>query len=112
MTLPAHIASRIDTRSSPHGCWLWTGARDAHGYGRVRVGERVDLVHRVVFRAFRGPIDAGLVLLHACDNPPCCNPEHLTPGTPRQNAEDRSRKGRSPRQRPKAPGAPPGRRYW
>lgn len=38
MTLPAHIASRIDTRNSPHGCWLWTGALDRDGFGRVRIG--------------------------------------------------------------------------
>lgn len=119
MTLPAHITKRIDRTSSPHGCWLWTGAIDDHGNGRVRMGDRVALVHRVVYEAVRGPIPAGQVLMHSCDvHAPgtgyrrCCNPEHLTPGTRGQNNADRSQKGRSHRQRPKAPGAPPGRRYW
>lgn len=121
MTLPAHIASRIDRASSPHGCWLWTGRLDRDGFGRCDLpGRPGAIVHRVVYEAHIGAaIAPGLVLMHSCDvHAPgvgyrrCCNPLHLTPGTPRQNAEDRSRKGRSPRQRPKAPGAPPGRRYW
>lgn len=121
MTLPNIIAARIDRTSSPHGCWLWAGRLDRDGFGRCDLpGRPGALVHRVVYEVHRGPIAAGKVLMHSCDalHGPgaayrrCVNPEHLTPGTPRQNAEDRSRKGRSPRQRPKAPGAPPGRRYW
>ncbi len=31
---------------------------------------------------------------HTCDNPPCCNPEHLRGGTQRQNMNDARRRGR------------------
>lgn len=119
MTLPQHIASKLD-RTSPHGCWLWTGPLDRDGYGRAsHQGKSGRLAHRVIYELVKGPIPAGLVLMHSCDHlhpgvtgRRCCNPEHLTPGTKRENAEDRSRKGRSPRQAPKAPGCPPGRRDW
>lgn len=115
MTLPQHIASKLD-RTSPHGCWLWTGSLDRDGYGRVG---KHGIAHRVVYELTKGPIPAGHVLMHSCDHlhqgiegRRCCAPEHLTPGTVAQNAQDRGRKGRGYRQSPRAPGCPPGRRYW
>jgi hypothetical protein len=36
-------------------------------------------------------------LLHSCDNPPCCNPDHLTVGTNAENVADRQAKGRTAR---------------
>lgn len=35
-----------------------------------------------------------MLVIHSCDNPPCCNPKHLRVGTHADNAEDRSRRGR------------------
>jgi len=35
--------------------------------------------------------------MHSCDNPPCVNPEHLTPATDAENLADMARKGRSAR---------------
>jgi hypothetical protein len=32
--------------------------------------------------------------MHSCDNPPCCNPDHLGVGSKRSNAADMTRKGR------------------
>ncbi|TYP82056.1 helix-turn-helix protein [Blastococcus xanthinilyticus] len=33
-------------------------------------------------------------MLHRCDNPPCCNPQHLYAGTPAQNTDDMVSRGR------------------
>ena len=32
----------------------------------------------------------GKLTLHSCDNPPCIKPSHLSPGTPKENAENNS----------------------
>lgn len=63
-------------------CWLWKDTcRDKDGYGRVSYRMNGQ---KKVFRANRvayyltypnDPID--LQVCHKCDNPPCCNPNHL-----------------------------------
>ena len=74
----------------PDGCWIWTGAKFKHGYGRIRTtsvkfGENIKLAHRVIYEIYKGPIPEGLVLDHLCRNPSCVNPEHLDPCTQREN---------------------------
>jgi hypothetical protein len=76
-------------------CWPWTGHRNELGYGAIQVGGRLLKVHRVAYQTTVGPIPAGLVVMHTCDNPPCCNPAHLRLGTVAENNADRHAKGRS-----------------
>jgi hypothetical protein len=85
--------------SSPEpntGCWLWTRALDAHGYGSVwDPGTRkVVYAHRAAYEAANGPLAAGLCVCHRCDNPPCVKPAHLFSGTRGDNIRDMDRKGR------------------
>lgn len=65
-------------------CWPWKGRKNEKGYGRFREG----MAHRVAYELVNGEIDDGLILRHSCDNPPCCNPFHLTPGTHQDNMDD------------------------
>lgn len=78
------------------GCWNWTGYKNKAGYGNVSRwtnGKRKGLlVHRYVYEQFKGPL-IGLCL-HHCDNPTCCNPEHLYDGTHQQNTDDMVSRGR------------------
>jgi len=81
-------------RSSLFGCWEWTGGRLAKGYGVLHRNKRLVLAHRRAYTLAVGPIPAGKMILHSCDNPPCVNPAHLRPGTVRDNARDAVERGR------------------
>lgn len=50
--------------------------------------------HRVAY-FFHYGIDPGeLDVMHSCDNPPCCNPNHLSRGTRAENHKDMRTKKR------------------
>jgi hypothetical protein len=78
----------------PEGCWEWKRGRYAQGYGQVFFDGKTTGAHRVAFALAKGSIPAGLHILHSCDNPPCCNPDHLRAGTHRDNADDKIARGR------------------
>lgn len=89
------LLSRLADKSATDGeCHVWTGHRTFEGYGKVRWQARVYLSHRLMFEAHHGPIAAGLVVCHTCDNPPCLRLDHLFLGTDAENSHDRDRKGR------------------
>lgn len=82
-------------------CWEWQGSRTVFGHGRIGMTDlrdgkwRAEYTHRLAFIDSRSAdIPAGMVIMHTCDNPPCCNPEHLRLGTQAENCQDRERKGR------------------
>lgn len=52
-------------------------------------------VGRIFCEMFYGPLQPGQVARHSCDWPPCCNPAHISPGTPAQNSGDMVVRGRS-----------------
>lgn len=67
-------------------CWLWIGGTTTLGYGTFKAeGRRMVMAHRFSYELARGQIPAGLHLDHLCRNPPCVNPAHLEPVTPREN---------------------------
>lgn len=93
-SLPERINDKIWPEPNS-GCWLWSGATSPKGYGVVWWAPGMARVHRLVYVAVNGPIADGLSVLHRCDNPPCCNPDHLFLGTNRDNVDDKVRKGRA-----------------
>lgn len=66
-------------RSDKDGCWLWTGAKTALGYGMLwdnRI-KRHSMAHRLSYEIYHGAIDSSLVIDHLCRTPSCVRPDHL-----------------------------------
>ena len=87
---------RVDKISDPSGCWLWTAVKDNKGYGYVRWKGKMIRTHVVSYLLTQNTIPEGLDLAHSenCKGKKnCCNPDHLTPKTRRDNRLDMHRDG-------------------
>ena len=85
----------IDKTSSVNGCWIWKGHINKAGYGRIRRDHKDMSTHRYSWLIHNGDIPKNMFICHKCDNPICCNPEHLFLGTPKDNSQDRKNKKRN-----------------
>jgi hypothetical protein len=85
------------------GCWLWAGTKLSDGYGLITRGAPFKgqiTAHRAAWILSRGPIPAGLDVLHNCpggDCPGCVNPAHLWLGSHADNMRDKIAKRRTTR---------------
>ncbi len=79
-------------------CIEWGGGRISGGYGITRVDGKIKYAHRLAYEMAHGvTLSSNQHVLHACDNPPCVNPDHLSVGSHADNMADRQRKGRTAR---------------
>lgn len=93
--LAESIRDTIRRRSAvdDNGCWIWQSNGGSHGYAQAT--HRVDgktvteLMHRVSYEVFVGPIPEGLTIDHLCNVIRCVNPEHLEPVTLAENIRRR-----------------------
>jgi hypothetical protein len=93
--------------SAKNECWLWTGSRRGNKpleYGVAWFHGKAVGAHRVAWILTNGPIptvegagNLGVFVLHKCDVPLCCNPEHLYLGSHKQNMRDAAVRERSVR---------------
>jgi hypothetical protein len=94
LTLEERFRAKLGPKNPITGCVEWTAVRTEQGYGQIGRDGEVVHAHRVAYELKHGPIPKGLHVRHRCDNPPCCNDEHLVLGTPADNAADRESRGR------------------
>ena len=93
MILAQRFWSKVDPAPSSC-CWEWTACKYSDGYGRFVLNYRDLGAHRVAYTLAKGEIPEGLLVRHTCDNPACCNPDHLILGTHADNMADRQERNR------------------
>jgi hypothetical protein len=81
------LKSKVEVAANTH-CWIFQGAKDRNGYGRVFVQGREVKAPRAFYEAFVAAIPGGAKLLHhlpqeRCVGPSCCNPAHVRVAKPR-----------------------------
>jgi len=82
----------------PNMCWNWTagtsGTSGPNGYGCFRNLR----AHKIALFLSKGEDAEGdIFVLHSCDNPLCCNPNHLRLGTHQDNMDDKTSRRRQSR---------------
>jgi len=79
---------KIDT---PEKCWIWSGNLDRQGYGKIGIRTLPTRgAHRIAYMLTHScSLSRETIIRHTCDNPPCCNPNHLKTGTTKDNINDK-----------------------
>lgn len=75
-------------------CWEWLKCTNQNNYGVIRAKRRNYLVHRLIFEIIKKQNIKGKLVCHTCDNPLCCNPDHMFIGTQTENMKDAQLKKR------------------
>lgn len=95
-----HISDRFWSKieiKTEEECWNWKEGTNKRGYGRFHIPSTdngVSLAHRFAYALVNGPIPDEDCVLHSCDNPPCCNPRHLSLGDRIKNNDEMRERGR------------------
>ena len=74
---------------------------DKDGYTRIKYNGKHERLFRVIYMLKYSDIPKGMLIRHKCDNPYCCNIEHLEIGTPKDNVRDMIERGRDCYHNPK-----------
>jgi len=87
---PVMVFLHIDMHEGDKNvCWEWTGKvnkKDGRPYFTCEGSRRP--AYSWVLQLSSGEYEKGRLARHSCDNPICCNPEHLSWGTHQDNMND------------------------
>lgn len=90
----ARFWSRVNV-GDDNSCWYWNNATHSFGYGYININGKNYLSHRIALIIWNdGKVEKDKFVLHSCNNPACCNPNHLRWGTQKENINDCIKAGR------------------
>lgn len=100
--LSTRFWAKVDKSAGPVECWPWVGSmfrgsKKTSQRGQFWINGKFIQAHRLAFALGQGmerPPLSDVVIRHTCDNPICCNPAHLLPGTHADNTRDMIERGR------------------
>lgn len=106
--LKRRLDARTDVFGGPDACWEWQGstvlgfgndAKSQRGYGQmggsIGYARYNFLTHRLAMQiSLKRLLSSEECVLHRCDNPACCNPNHLFLGDRADNCTDKVSKKR------------------
>lgn len=81
---PEHTLDSLLANAMPIpfcGCYVWMGAINQKGYGRISHNGARTVVHRLTYTFRHGPVPEGKDLDHLCRVTGCINPDHTEPVT-------------------------------
>jgi len=81
----ARFWAKVAMTGSVTECWFWRACIGTSGYGRITVGGRGLLAHRVSWALTFGKLDHELEIDHLCRDRTCVNPWHLDQVTGYEN---------------------------
>ena len=91
-----NVRKRLMKNSKPSDkCRLWIAAKVNRKYGLINVDGKTMRAHRASWIAHNEgkEIPENMVIRHLCGNSLCINPDHLKPGTHRENMNDKLKHG-------------------
>ena len=114
-SIPGHILARLFSdqiksrfwsrirMGSKDECWPWLRGRTNMGYGEMNLYHATRLkpsfimtAHRIAWMLHHDQlIPSGRFVLHSCNNPRCCNPDHLRLGDQAENMRQMVQQGRA-----------------
>ena len=79
-----------------NGCWeVISHSSDAYGYKVIGIQNKTYKIHKLVLEEKLGrKLEDKEMTLHSCDNPCCCNPDHLRCGISKDNMNDKQERNR------------------
>lgn len=92
------FGKKVAYTANPNMCWNWTAFKNEHGYGILSIMYENKYIkikaHRLSYYIHNKIDPMEMVVRHKCDNPACCNPNHLVLGTQQDNVDDMKERGR------------------
>jgi hypothetical protein len=79
--------NRVDIKDNNKECWNYKEGTTIDGYGCfIYHGDNIK-AHRMAYILSKGNISKGFLVMHLCNNPVCCNPNHLELGNDLKNSQ-------------------------